>query len=43
MYLEYIYFMLRTLQIHLHMYVLNTQLYFWYTHLLYLKSAKFNN
>ncbi len=42
MYLKYIYFMPSILQIHLHIYVLNKntlQLYFWYTKLLYLKSA----
>ncbi len=43
MYLKYIYFMLSTLQMHLHIYVLNKntlQLYFWYTKLVYLKFAK---
>ncbi len=44
MYLKYIYFMLSILQIHLHIYVLNKNtllpLYFWYTKLVYLKSAK---
>ncbi len=43
MYLKYIYFMLSILQIYWHIYVLdkNTlKLYFWYTKLLYLKSAK---
>ncbi len=43
MYLKYIYFMLSILQMHLHMYVLNTntlQLYFYYTKLVYLKSDK---
>ncbi len=37
------YFMLNILQIHLHKYVLNKntlQLYFYYTKLVYLKSAK---
>ncbi len=44
MYLKYIYVMLSTLQKHLHIYVFNKntlQLYFWYTKLVYLKSAKF--
>ncbi len=43
MYLKYIYFMPSILQIHLHSYELykNTlQLYFWYTKLVYIKSAK---
>ncbi len=43
MLLKYIYCMLSILQIHLHNYVLNKntlQLYYWYTKLLYLKSAK---
>ncbi len=43
MYLKNIYFMLSILQIHLHIYVLNKnalQLYFYYTKLVYLKSAK---
>ncbi len=43
MYLKYIYFMLRILQIHLHTYVLNKntlQLWVCYTKLVYLKSAK---
>ncbi len=44
MYLKYIYFMLSILQIHLHIYVINKntlQLYLWYTKLVCLKSAKF--
>ncbi len=43
MYLKYFYFVLSILEIHLHIYVLNKntlQLYFWYTKLVYLKSAK---
>ncbi len=43
MYLKFIYFMLRLLQIHLHIYVRNKntlQLYFWYTNRVYLKSAE---
>ncbi len=43
MYLKYIYFVLSILQIHLHIYMLNKnalQLYFWYTILVYFKSAK---
>ncbi len=43
MYFNYIYFMLSILQIHLNMYVLiksTMQLYFYYTKLVYLKSAK---
>ncbi len=45
MYLKYIYFILSILQIYLHIYVglLHKnilQLYFWYTKLVYLKSAK---
>ncbi len=40
---KYKYFMLSVLQIHLYIYVLNTntlQLYFWYSKLVYVKSAK---
>ncbi len=40
---KYMYFMLSVLQIHLYIYVLNTntlQLYFWYSKLVYVKSAK---
>ncbi len=42
MYLKYVYFMLSILQIHLNIYVLNNtlQMYFWYTKLVYIKSAK---
>ncbi len=43
MYWKYIYFMPSTLQMNWHIYVLNKntlQLYFWYTKLVYLKSAK---
>ncbi len=41
MYLKYIYFMLSIQQIHLHIYVLNTNtLQFWFTKLVYLNSAK---
>ncbi len=43
MYLKNIYFLLSILQIHLHIYVFNKnalQLYFYYTKLVYLKSAK---
>ncbi len=43
MYLKYIYVVLSILQIPLHINVLNKntlQLYFWYTKLVYLKSAK---
>ncbi len=43
MYLKYIYFMRSTLQKHLHIYVHNKNtlhLYFWFTKLVYLKSAK---
>ncbi len=44
MYVKYIYFMQSILQIRVRIYVLNKntlQLYFWYTKLVYLKSAKF--
>ncbi len=43
MYWKYIYFMLSTLQINVHIYVLNTNnllLYFLYTKLVYLNSDK---